>query len=154
MTHIGRYFDCHKVHAPEVIVFVLRNPHVVLLLLVLGWQASAADGGIDCGKLLRGLNGSDTIYVSCTSLSGLSKAEALSIVESVLRESPRRADDTRIIFLSDPSVLDRDWQYQNMEKRLESWGDAFVGMYHTNSGLLMYRSSSDGKWRNIELGIS
>ena len=109
---------------------------------------------MDCGKVLRGLNGGDTIYVSCQSLSGLSKAEVLRIVEAVLRESPRRAGDTRIIFLSDPYVLDRDWQYQNMEKRLVSWGDAFVGMYHTNSGLPMYRSSSDGKWRNIELGIS
>lgn len=135
-------------------MFVWRNLHVVFLVLVLGCQASAADDGMDCGKVLRGPNGSDTVYVSCPSLSGLSKAEALSIVESVLRESPRRAGDTRIIFLSDPSVLDRDWQYQNIEKRLSSWGDAFVGMYHTNSGVLMYRSSSDGKWRNIELGIS
>lgn len=130
-----------------------RHLHVVFLLLVLGCQASAEDDGADCGKLIGGSNHSDTIYVLCPSLSGLSKAEAHSIVESVLIRSSRRAGDTRIIFLSDPSVLERDWQYQNMEKRLASWGDIFVGMYHTNSGLLMYRSSSDGKWRNIQLGI-
>ncbi len=135
-------------------MFVWRHLHVVFLLLVLGCQASAADDGSVCGKVLGGPDHSDTIYVLCSSLSGLSKAEAHSIVESVLHVSPRRADDTRIIFLSDPSVLERDWQYQNMEKRLASWGDVFVGMYHTNSGLLMYRSSIDGKWRNIQLGIS
>lgn len=135
-------------------MFVCRQLHVVFLLLFLGCQASAEDGGTDCGKVLGGPNHGDTIYVLCPSLSGLSKAEAHSIVESVLLLSPRRASDTRIVFLSDPSVLERDWQYQNMEKRLASWGDIFVGMYHTNSGLLMYRSSSDGKWRNIQLGIS
>jgi len=135
-------------------MFVWRHLHVVFLLLVLGCQESAKDDGTDCRNVLGGPNHGDTIYVLCSSLSGLSKAEAHSIVESVLLLSPQRTVDTRIIFLSDPSVLERDWQYQNMEKRLASWGDVFVGMYHTNSGLLMYRSSSDGKWRNVQLGIS
>lgn len=135
-------------------MFVLRNLHVVSLLLALGCQASAADEPMKCGQVLRGPNGGDAIYVSCLSLSGLSKAEAHSIVESVLRAYPRRAAYTRIIFLSDPSVIDRGLQYQNLEKQMASWGDAFVGIYHMNSGLLIYRSLSDGKWRNIELGIS
>lgn len=131
-----------------------RHLHVVFLLLIVVCQASVASDDTGCGKVLSTPNHSDTIYVLCPSLSGLNKAEVHRIVESVLHVSPRRAADNRIIFLSDPSVLEREWQYQNMEERLASWGDVFVGMYHTNSGLLMYRSSTDGKWRNIQLGIS
>ncbi len=135
-------------------MFAWRHLYLVSLLLVLGSFASADDGSAECGTVLGGPIHGDTIYVLCPSLTGLSKDEAYNLIKTVLHQTSRRAGDTRLIFLSDPAVLDRDWQYQDMEKRLASWGDAFVGMYHTSSGLLMYRSSTDGKWRNIHLGIS
>jgi len=69
-------------------VFVQRNLHLFFLTLILGCEASAAD----CGEVLRVPGHSGTAYVSCQSLSGLSKAEAIRIVESVLRKSPRRGD--------------------------------------------------------------
>jgi hypothetical protein len=133
---------------------VWRQLHVAFLLLVLGCTASADDSIAECGTVLSVPIHDDTIYVLCPSLSGLSKDEAYNVIETVLRQTSRRAGDTRLIFLSDPAVLDREWQYQDMQARLASWGDIFVGMYHTSSGLLKYRSSTDGKWRNIHLGIS
>ena len=134
-------------------MFAWRHLYIVSLLLALGCTASADDGVAGCGKVLGGPIHGDTIYVLCSSLSELSERQAYGIVEAVLDQSSRIAGDTQIIFLSDPSVLDRDWQYQNMEKRLESWGDALIGTYHTNSGLLTVRSSSNDEWQNVRLEI-
>ena len=134
-------------------MFAWRHLYIVFLLLMLGCTANADDNTADCGKVLGGPIHGDTIYVLCPSLSELSESQAYGVVEAVLDQTSRTAGETRIIFLSDPTVFDRDWQYQNMEKRLESWGDAFVGTYHTNSGLLTVRSSSDDEWRNVRLEI-
>ncbi len=130
-----------------------RHLQIVSQLLILGCTVSPDDDVADCGKVLGGPIHGDTIYVLCPSLSKLSERQAHSLIGSVLDNTSRIAGDTRIIFLSDPSVLDRDWQYQNMEKRLESWGDAFVGTYHTHSSLLTVRSSSDNGWRNVHLSF-
>lgn len=135
-------------------MYVLRHLRVVSLLLVFGCAASADDDDADCGTVLGDPTHSDTIYVLCPSLCELSENETHSVIEAVLDKTSRLAGDTRLIFLADPAVLERDWQYQNMEKRLESWGDAFVGTYHTNSGLLTVRSTSYGEWRNVRLEIS
>ena len=134
-------------------MFMWRHLCVVVQLLILGCTAAADDNVADCGKVLGGPIHGDTIYVLCPSLSKLSERQMYSVIETVLDETSRIAGDTIIIFLSDPSVLDREWQYQNMEKRLESWGDVFVGSYHTNSGLLTVRSASDNNWRNVRIGI-
>ncbi len=135
-------------------MLVWRHLHVVTLLYLLGMSAFADDSRAECGKVLDDPIHGDAIYVLCPSISGLNKGDMYSVIESALAESSRPAGDIRIVFLSDPTVLERDRQYQDMEKRLASWGDAFVGMYHTNSGHLMYRSSVDGEWRNVFLGIS
>ena len=129
-----------------------RHLLIVVQLLILGCAVAADDNVAGCGKVLGGPIHRDTIYVLCPSLSKLSERQAYSVIETVLDETSRIAGDTRIIFLSDPSVLDGG-QYQNMEKRLESWGDAFVGKYHTNSGLLTVKSTSDNGWRNVHIGI-
>ncbi len=134
-------------------MFAWRHLYIVSLLSTLGCTASAGDGVADCGKVLGGPIHGDTIYVLCPSLSELSERQAYGVVEAVLDQTSRISGDTRIIFLSDPSALDRDWQYQNMEKRLESWGDAFIGTYHTNSGLLTVRSSTDDEWRIVRLDL-
>ena len=134
-------------------MFAWRHLYIVSLLSTLGCTASAGDGVAECGKLLGGPIHGDTIYVLCRSLSEVSERQAYGVVEAVLDQTSRIAGDTRIIFLRDPSVLDRDWQYQNMEKRLESWGDAFIGTYHTNSGLLTVRSSTDDEWRIVRLDL-
>ena len=130
-----------------------RHVHIVFQLLILGCSASPGDNVVDCGKVLGGPIHGDTIYVHCPSLPKLSEQQAHSIIVAVLDNTSRIAGDTRIIFLSDPSVLDRERQYQNMEKRLESWGDAFVGTYHTQSSLLTVRSTCDNDWRNVYLPI-
>lgn len=129
------------------------NLFVFSLLLIVGGFAGANDGTTECGAVLNGPIDDDAIYVHCPSLTGLSKYDAYIIIESVLHQSPQNDGDIIVIFLSDPTVLDRDWQYQNLEKRLASWGDAVVGMYNRSSHLLMYRSSSDGKWRRTRLEI-
>ncbi len=134
-------------------MFAWRHLYIVSLLSTLGCTASAGDGVAECGKVLGGPIHGDTIYVLCRSLSEVSERQAYGVVEAVLDQTSRIAGDTRIIFLRDPSVLDRDWQYQNMEKRLESWGDAFIGTYHTNSGLLTVRSSTDDEWRIVRLDL-
>ena len=118
-------------------------------MLILGCAASVAGDVEDCGQVLRAPFHGDIIYVLCPSLPDLSEQQALSVIWAVLNTTSLRAGDTRIFFFSDTSVLDRDWQYQNMEKRIESWGDVFVGAYHTNSNLLTVRSASEGGWRNI-----
>lgn len=69
-------------------------------------------------------------------MSELSDSQAYAVVEAVLDQTSRIAGDTRIVFLSDPLVQHRAWQYQNMEKRLETWGDTFLGTYHTQTDLL------------------
>ncbi len=132
-------------------MFAWRHLHTVSLLLVLASTASADDEGTGCGTVLGGPIHGDTICVLCPTLPELSELEAHEVIAAVLNQTSRVAGNTWIVFLSDPSVLERDWQYQDMERRLESWGDSFVGTYQTNSGLLTVRSATDGKWRNISL---
>ena len=126
-----------------------RRLHIISQILILGCAASAHGEVEDCGQILRAPIPGDIIYVLCPSLPNLSEQQAKSIVWAVLDMTSRRAGDTRIFFLSDRSVLDRDRQYQDMGKRIESWGDVFVGAYHTNSNLLTVRSASESRWRNI-----
>ena len=118
---------------------------------MLACTASADDEGTDCGTVLGGPIQGDTIYVLCPSLPELSTLKAHSVVKAVLNQTSRVAGYTLIVFVSDSYILERDWQYQDMERRLENWGDAFVGAYYTNSGLLTVRSAIDGKWQNISL---
>ena len=126
---------------------------IVSQILILGCAAGPDSYVADCGQVLGGPIHGDTIYVICPSLPDLSQQQAHSIVGAVLDKTSRTEGDIRIIFLSDTSVLDRDRQYQNMEKRLESWGDVFVGAYHTHSELLTVRSASEGDWRNTYLPL-
>ena len=135
-------------------MFLLRHLHPIFLLLLLVSPLSASDRSDECGTILEDWTNEGTIYVHCQSLSGLTKAEVHDIVESVLSTTSTPADEIQVIFLKDVSVLDRDTLNQSFEERSAKWGDAFVGMYHTNSGVLMYRSSSDGQWRKLDLGVS
>ena len=137
----------------EIILFVWRRLCIVSLFLTLGCTASADDDVADCGTVLGSPNRGETIYVYCPSLPKLSEKQARNIIVAVLDNTSRLAGETQLLFLSDPSVLDRDWQYQNMEKRLESWGDAFIGAYHTHSSLLTVRSASENEWRDVYLPI-
>jgi hypothetical protein len=120
-------------------------------MLVFGGFASADDGIATCGTVLDGTADRDSIYVLCPTLTGLSKYDVSSMIKAALQKSPHRGAVIHVIFLRDPAVLDRKNNFQNMEERLASWGSSFVGMYHRNTGFLMYRSSADGGWRNIQL---
>ena len=132
-------------------MLVRRNLPVVLLSLVLACQASAQDNSSDCGELLGRSNNSNTIYVLCSSLSGLSKAEVHRIIEAA-RAVPRPlADKFEVVFVSDASIAAQDSQPRSMEERLTSWGDRFVGVFDSDSGFLIYRSSTDGKWHKLQL---
>lgn len=126
--------------------------YLTFLMSVFGSFATAGDGVADCGTVLDRTADRDSIYVLCPTLTGLSKYDVSSIIKAALQKSPLGGDVDHVIFLSDPTVLDRKNENQSLEERLASWGSSFVGMYDRNTALLMYRSSADGGWRNIKLG--
>ncbi len=136
-----------------MVMSIWRHLSVVCLLLIVPCAANTADPAEQCGHILNGPRHRETIYVFCPSLPELSPQQARSVVIAVLDTTDRIAGDTRIFFFSDASVLNRDRWPQDQEKLIESWGDAFVGAYHTHSSLLTVRSVSDNKWRNIYLPI-
>ncbi len=77
--------------------------------------------------------------------------QALSVVIAVLDGTTRISGDTRIFFFRDESVLRRDRWPTDQGKLIESWGSAFVGVYHTHTQLLTVRSTTDDEWREIHL---
>jgi hypothetical protein len=132
-------------------MLVLRHLSVVVLSLAFACQASAKDNLNDCGELLGESNHSNMIYVLCPSLSGLSKAEVHRIIEAARAISRPQAGKFEVVFVSDASIAVHDPQLKDMEERLASWGDRFVGVYDSSNGFLIYRSSSDGKWHKLQL---
>ena len=131
-----------------------RHLCIVCLLLITPIAANPDNPTEQCGRLLSGPRHGDTIYVFCPTLPDLSPEQARSVIIAVLDTTTRIAGDTRIFFFRDESVLRRDRWPANQERLIESWGDAFVGAYHTHSSLLTVRSTSDDEWQNIHLPIA
>lgn len=126
---------------------------LVFALLVISCVSSSDGQTEPCGQILNGPNFGDGIYVLCPSLSELSPQQARGIIEVLLNTTPRSQGDTHILFFGDTSVLDRDWQFINQDKRIESWGDTFVGAYRTQSSILTVRSATGSTWQNIYLPL-
>ena len=124
---------------------------VVCLLLIASCVVKSDNPAENCGRLLSGPRHGDTIYVLCPSLPELSPEQARGVVKTVLDKTTRLAGETRIFFFRDESVLHQDRWPANQERLIESWGDAFVGSYHTHSSLLTVRSTANDEWRNIHL---
>ena len=128
-----------------------RHFPVAFFSLVIACQASAENDPGGCGKVLGGPDDSNTIYVLCPTLSGLSRAEVYRIIESARVVTPQVAGKVEIVFVSDPAIVELDSQPRDMEARLAKWGDSFVGVFDADSGFLIYRSSVDSKWRKLQL---
>lgn len=128
-----------------------RHVLVLCLLSAVPIAASAHCASKECGRLLSGLANRHTIYVVCPGLPEMNAEQALSVIIAVLDGTTRISGDTRIFFFRDESVLRRDRQPADQGRLIESWGKAFVGAYHTHTGLLTVRSAADDKWREIHL---
>ena len=128
----------------------------VACLLSIGPLAiSLAEPADECGRILSGPSrGGEVIYVFCPLLPELSTEQARSLVVSLLNSTTRISGDVQFFFLSDESVLHRDWWWQDQGRLIESLGDAFVGAYHTRTGLLTIRPLSGDEWRNISVPTS
>ena len=127
---------------------------VVYLLLSMPNATSFAEPSQDCGRLLSGPFDRYTIYVFCPSLLDLSREQAREVIVSAVDTStPRVSGDVRILFFADESVLHRKSWPANQDRLIDSWGEAFLGAYHTQSSLLTVRSKDSDKWRNIHLLI-
>ena len=62
--------------------------------------------------------------------------------------------ETVIYFFSDESVVTppTGWP-QDLERRIESWGSAFVGWYHSQNNKVTIRDKSTGGWREVDLPL-
>ena len=128
-----------------------RHLCISCLLLISPLAADPADSDEECGRILSGPDRWYTIYVLCPNLPKMSPEQARSVIVAVLDGTTRKVGDTRIFFFRDESVLRRDRRPADQGRLIESWGDAFVGAYHTRSQLLTVRSTTNNEWRNIHL---
>ncbi len=128
-----------------------RHLCVSCLILTLPFATNSADPEKECGRLLSGPDRRHTIYVFCPALPDMSAEKARTIIMALLDSTSRASGDTRIFFFRDESVLNRDSWPAEQGRLIASWGDAFVGAYHTRSQLLTVRSKSSNAWRNIHL---
>ena len=103
-------------------MFLWRHLPIVFFSLMIACQASAENDAEGCGKLLGGPDDSNTIYVLCPTLSGLSKAEVHRIIESARIEHPQQAGKFEVVFVSDAAIVKRDLPPRDIEARLASWG--------------------------------
>ncbi len=56
-----------------------------------------------------------------------------------------------IVFVQHESLIDEDRQRVRRGWLIRDWGDALVGVYHTQSQLLTVRSAEDDGWREVYL---
>jgi hypothetical protein len=120
-------------------------------LLIMPLAANPADSADDCGRLLSGPQHRHIVYVLCPSLPELDQEQAHTVVMAVLDTTTRRSGDTLILFFADESAVHGDLRPWITDRRIERWGNAFVGSYNTASNLLTVRSGTGDKWRNIYL---
>ncbi|HGY4246814.1 TPA: hypothetical protein ACNVA0_005621 [Citrobacter freundii] len=127
----------------------------VVSLLLAPIATSLAETSKECGELLSGpFAGGYTLYVFCPSLLDLSPAKTHELIVETLDRAPQRlAGDVRIFIFADRSVLKQERWPADQERLIASWGDALLGSYHTESGLLSVRSIGTDKWRNIYLPL-
>ena len=130
-----------------------RRSIAVCLLLIAPFLADSSDLPDDCGRLLSGPQHRHVIYVLCPSLPWLNQLQAHALVVSVLDSTTRRSGDVLIFFFRDEPVLHGQLVPAVQERLIETWGDAFVGSYSTQSKLLTVRSADSDKWLNVHLPI-
>lgn len=116
-------------------------------------SASAEFDGLsdECGRVLVGPRNWDAIYIFCPALPQMNAEQAHSLVMAVLDSTTRISGHTRIFFFGDESVLDRDRWPADQGRLIESWGNALVGAYHTETQVLAFRSTTNAEWRNLYL---
>ncbi len=118
------------------------------------FEAGATDDGVEqnCGKIIRHTRAGAAIFALCPSLPELNAEQLGSTISIVLKNAGGVADETVIYFVNDESVVaPRSGWPQDMGRRIESWGAAYVGWHKLHSGRITIRDDSADGWRTVGL---
>ncbi len=134
-------------------MFFIR-PIIVTFSALLLFEAAATDESVEqnCGRMIRHARIDAVIFALCPSLPELDAEQLALTVAKVLKNAGGVADETMIYFVNDESVVEPQsgWP-QDLGRRIESWGMAYVGWHRLHSGKVTIRDRSTDGWKTVDL---